>query len=210
VLAGAYDGLVPRSTGVVPPTSGFARPTNLIATRDVEKAKALLAEAGAEGLTLNLYALTDSTTQTIAQIIQANLAEAGITVDIQPVEDAAYWALGDKTAGEDYKSIELVLMNFAGGIDPTENLVWFRPEQIGVYNWSFFDSAEFETLFQSSMTEPDAEKRRAMFNRMEDLMEESGGFIFICFEPYLAIHDSNLVPVILADGHPDPVAFTKA
>jgi peptide/nickel transport system substrate-binding protein len=41
-------------------------------------------------------------------------------------------------------------------------------------------------------------------------MEESGGFIFICFEPYLAIHDSALVPVILADGHPDPVAFTKA
>ncbi|MEY4872179.1 MAG: hypothetical protein RLZZ563_1509 [Pseudomonadota bacterium] len=210
VLAGAYDGLVARSTGVVPPTSGFARPANLIATRDVEKAKALLAEAGAEGLTLNLYALTDSTTQTIAQIIQANLAEAGITVEIQPVDDAAYWALGDKTAGEDYKSIELVLMNFAGGIDPTENLVWFRPEQIGVYNWSFFDSAEFETLFQSSMTEADAEKRRTMFNRMEDLMEESGGFIFICFEPYLAIHDSNLVPVILADGHPDPVAFTKA
>jgi peptide/nickel transport system substrate-binding protein len=60
------------------------------------------------------------------------------------------------------------------------------------------------------MTEPDAEKRRTMFNRMEDLMEESGGFIFICFEPYLAIHDSALVPVILADGHPDPVAFTKA
>jgi peptide/nickel transport system substrate-binding protein len=210
VLAGAYDGLVQRSTGVVPPTSGFARPSNLIATRNVEKAKALLAEAGAEGLTLNLYALTDSTTQTIAQIIQANLAEAGITVDIQPVEDATYWALGDKMAGEEYKSIELVLMNFAGGIDPTENLVWFRPEQIGVYNWSFFDSAEYETLFQSSMTEPDAEKRRAMFNRMEDLMEDSGGFIFICFEPYLAIHDSALVPVILADGHPDPVAFTNA
>jgi peptide/nickel transport system substrate-binding protein len=210
VLDGAYDGLVQRSTGVVPPTSGFARPANLMATRDVEQAKALLAEAGAEGLELNLYALTDGTTQTIAQIIQANLAEAGITINIQPVEEAAYWALGDMTAGEGYKSIELVLMNFAGGIDPTENLVWFRPDQIGIYNWSFFDSLEYEALYQASTTEQDPEKRRAMFNQMEDLMEKSGGFIFICFEPYLAIHDSNLVPVILADGHPDPVGYRMA
>ena len=78
--------------------------------------------------------------QSTAQIIQSSLAEAGITVNIQPTEDAAYWALGDKTQGDGYKNIELVLMNFAGGIDPTENLVWFRPDQIGVYNWSFFDS----------------------------------------------------------------------
>jgi peptide/nickel transport system substrate-binding protein len=207
VLIGAYDGLVPRSTGVVPP-GPYSRASNLIATRDVEKAKALLAEAGAEGLTLNLVALTDGTSQAIAQIIQASLAEAGITVNIQPTEDAVYWSLGDKTAGDAYLSLELVLMNFAGGVDPTENLVWFRPDQIGVYNWSFFDSAEYEELYQASLLETDVEKRKTMFNRMEDLMEESGGFIFICFEPFVALHDTNLKPVILADGHPDPVRFT--
>ena len=210
VLLGAYDGLATRSTGVVPPTGPYARASNLIATRDVEKAKALLAEAGVTDLTLNLVALTDSTTQAIAQIIQANLAEAGITVEIQPAEEATYWAVGDKTAGEGYKSLELALMNFAGGIDPTENLVWFRPDQIGVYNWSFFDSPEFEALYQQGLTEQDEARRTAIFNRMEDLMEASGGFVFICFEPYIAIHDDTLVPVIMADGHPDPVMFTKA
>jgi peptide/nickel transport system substrate-binding protein len=210
VLDGAYDGLVERGTGVVPPTSGYARAANLIATRDVDKARALLAEAGVSDLTLNLYALTDGTSQAIAQIIQANLAEAGITINIQPVEEAAYWALGDKTAGEDYKTIELVLMNFASGIDPTENLTWFRPDQIGIYNWSFFDSPDFEAAFQSSLTETDPVRRKALFNAMEDMMEASGGFIFLCFEPYLAIHDSGLVPSILADGHPDPVMFRKA
>ena len=210
VLLGAYDGLVPRSAGVVQPGTRFARETNLIATRDVDKARALLAEAGAEGLTLNLISLTDGTSLAIAQIIQASLGEAGITVEIQPTEEAAYWALGDKTAGDAYLSLELVLMNFAGGIDPTENLVWFRPDQIGVYNWSFFDSPEYEELFQKSLTEPDDTARAAMFNRMEDLMEASGGFIFICFEPLVALHDANLIPVILADGHPDPAQFRLA
>jgi peptide/nickel transport system substrate-binding protein len=210
VLLGAYDGLVGRSAGVVQPGTKFARETNLIATRDVDKARALLSEAGADGITLNLVCLTDSTSLTIAQIVQASLGEAGITVEIQPTEEAAYWALGDKTAGDDYLNLELVLMNFAGGIDPTENLVWFRPDQIGVYNWSFFDSAEFEELYQKSLTEQDDTARAAMFNRMEDIMEESGCFVFICFEPLVAIHDSNLVPVILADGHPDPTQFTLA
>ena len=209
VLQGAYDGLTKRSAGVVQPGTAFAREKNHIATRDVEKAKALLAEAGVDGLSLKLLALTDSTTQAIAQIIQSNLAEAGITVEIQPTEDAAYWDLGDKTKSDAYKTLELVLMNFAGGIDPTENLVWFRPDQIGVYNWSFFDSKEFEDLYQQGVIEQDDAKRKAIFNRMEDLMEDSGCFIFICFEPYIAIHDDNLQPVILADGHPNPTMFRK-
>ena len=210
VLIGAYDGLVGRSAGVVQPGTKFARESNIIAARDVDKARALLAEAGAEGIMLNLVCQTDSTSLTIAQIVQASLGEAGITVEIQPTEEAAYWALGDKTVGEDYKSLELVLMNFAGGIDPTENLVWFRPDQIGVYNWSFFDSPEFEELYQKSLTEQEDTARATMFHRMEDLMELSGGFVFICFEPLVAIHDSNLIPVILADGHPDPTQFKKA
>ncbi|MBI1220020.1 MAG: peptide ABC transporter substrate-binding protein [Rhodobacteraceae bacterium] len=206
VIEGAYDGLTTRATGVV--QGKFARPANLIGKRDVAKAKALLAEAGVKDLTLQLYCTTDSVAQAIAQIIQASLAEAGITVQIQPTEDAAYWALGDKTKGDGYKSIELVLMNFAGGIDPTENLVWFRPDQIGVYNWSFFDSPEYEDLYQKSLAEQDEAKRTEMFHHMEDLMEQSGAFIFICFEPYLAIGNANLTPVILADGHPDPTRFT--
>ena len=70
--------------------------------------------------------------------------------------------------------------------------------------------AEFEALYQQGLTEQDEAKRKAIFNQMEDLMEASGDFIFICFEPYIAIHHSNIKPVIMADGHPDPVMFTKA
>lgn len=207
VITGAYNGLTQRSTGVVQP-GPFSRASNLYPSRDVEKARALLTEAGADGLTLQLVTMTDSTSQAVGQIIQASLGEAGITVELQPTEDAAYWALGDKTQGDTYKSLELVLMNFAGGIDPTENLVWFRPDQIGVYNWSFFDSPEYEDLYQKSLSETDPSKRKALFNQMEDLMENSGGFIFVCFEPFVALTDQNLKPMILADGHPDPSRFT--
>jgi hypothetical protein len=51
-------------------------------------------------------------------------------------------------------------MNFAGGVDPSENLTWFRPSQIGIYNWAQFDSPEFEKLYQQGMAETDAGKAR--------------------------------------------------
>ncbi len=69
---------------------------------------------------------------------------------------------------------------------------------------------ESGALYQKGLVEQDEAARKAIFNQMEDLMESSGRFIFICFEPYIALHDSTLKPVILADGQPDPVMFTKA
>lgn len=209
VIAGAYDGLVPRSTGVVQPGTPFTRAKNIIDKPDYEKAKALLAEAGVSDLKLNLATINDSRYMTACQVIQATMAEAGITIEIQPYDEGAYWVLGDKTQGDGYKNLELVLMAFAGGIDPSENLVWFRPDQIGVYNWSGFDSSEFEELYNKALSEGDPAKRKTMYNRMEDLMEESGGFIFICHEPFVAIHKTTIAPEILADGYPNPVGFKK-
>ena len=119
------------------------------------------------------------------------------------------WGVGDKTQGDGYKNLDLALMDFAGGVDPSENLVWFRPDQIGVYNWSGFDSPEFEADYQQLVAEPDEAKRIALSNRMEDLMEESGGFVFICHQPLIAIHRPSFEPVIYPDGHPNPVLFKK-
>jgi len=209
VIAGTYEGLVPRSTGVVQPGTAFTRAKNIIDKPDYEKAKALLAEAGVSDLKLNLATLNDSRYMTAAQVMQATMAQAGIMIEIQPYDEGAYWVLGDKTQGDGYKSLELVLMAFAGGIDPSENLVWFRPDQIGVYNWSAFNSPEFEELYNKALSEADQAKRKTMYNRMEDLMEESGGFIFICHEPFVAIHKNTFEPEILADGYPNPVGFKK-
>jgi peptide/nickel transport system substrate-binding protein len=209
ILTGVYDDLTQRSTGVVQPGTKFARAKNLIEAADYEKANALLAEARVSDLSLTLTVMNDSIRTATAQIIQASLEQAGIKVEIQPYDEAAFWGVGDKTQGEGYKNIDLALMDFAGGVDPSENLVWFRPGQIGAYNWSGFDSAEFETSYQQLVAEMDPAKRIALSNRMEDLMEQSGGFVFICHQPLVVIHKANFEPVIYPDGHPNPVLFKK-
>ena len=209
IMEGSYSGLAVPATGVVPPALVGHREAILYPV-DAAKAQALLDEAGASGLTLQLAAQNDKTSQLTCQIIQALLGAVGITVDISTYDDGVYWTLGDKSSGETWKTLDLVLMNFAGGVDPSENLTWFRPSQIGVYNWSQFDSPEFESLYQEGIAETDQEKRGVIYRKMQDLMEESGGFVFITHETFAAVAREGLSPCILADGYLDLTRFAKA
>lgn len=61
---------------------------------DLAKAKALLAEAGhAEGFTLKVVSANSSSQLAIMEIIQAQLARAGIKIDLQVVDNATYHSL---------------------------------------------------------------------------------------------------------------------
>ncbi|MCZ4283066.1 ABC transporter substrate-binding protein [Kiloniella laminariae] len=206
VLAGAYNNLVERSAGVVQPGTKSSRAENKINKVDYDKARSLLDEAGASDLMVKLSVLNTTTDMAIAQIVQATMTQAGITVEIEPYDEGVYWTLGDQASGDGWKEQEMILMAFNGGLDPAENLTWFRPEQIGVWNWSRYNSPEFESLYQQGLVETDVEKRATIYHKMEMMMEESGGFIFITHEPLVAVHRSNIAPVILADNQLVPAA----
>ena len=66
-------------------------PEDYFVERDVEKAKSLLAEAGyADGLELNIYVSSSNRgRQDMAEVLQAQCAEAGITLNIQVLEGGA-------------------------------------------------------------------------------------------------------------------------
>lgn len=209
IMQGSYSGLAKAATGVVPPGMTGHRDA-ILYPADLEKAQALLAEAGVSDMTIELACLNDKTSQLTCQIVQALLGQIGITVDIKALDEGVYWTLGDKTSGETWKTLDIVLMNFAGGVDPSENLTWFRPSQIGIYNWSQFDSPEFEKLYQEGMAETDQAKRDVIYKKMQDLMEESGGFVFITHETFAAVARGGLKPSIMADGYLDVTRFAKA
>jgi peptide/nickel transport system substrate-binding protein len=59
--------------------------------RDVAKAKELLAAAGyADGATIDLYYGSNSVRDIVAAKLQSDLAEAGITVNLKPLEQSVY------------------------------------------------------------------------------------------------------------------------
>jgi peptide/nickel transport system substrate-binding protein len=78
---------------------------------------------------------------------------------------------------------------------------WFTPEQIGVWNWERFNSAEFGDLHDRAIIETDPAKRHDMYVRMQELMEESGAYVFLTHELNAAIYRDHLVPGLLPDGN---------
>ena len=77
-------------TSFLPPTSEFYTDNVEKYDQDIEKAKALLKEAGAEGLKVELtYSGSDSAQATQAAMIQEQLAAVGITCSLNGMDSTA-------------------------------------------------------------------------------------------------------------------------
>lgn len=68
---------------------------------DPDRARELLAEAGVEGLTLDLYTTNVAANLEMSQIIQQNLADVGITVEIHAYEWGTFIEEVDREGGVD-------------------------------------------------------------------------------------------------------------
>ena len=205
ILAGAYFGVPSRASGLVAPglighTGAEPQP------RDVDGARALLEAAGVSDLNLEVDLLNTAEYVTAAQIIQANLAEIGINLQINQLDSGTYW----NTADEKQEALELTLSSYTSPPDPSWSTQWFLRDQKGVWNWSWLDSEEFDNLHFAALKETDSEKRASMYNRMQEVMDESGGFLWIMHPPSVILYRDNIVPGLYPNGGLKLSAFQPA
>jgi peptide/nickel transport system substrate-binding protein len=144
--------------------------------------------------------LNNTDVVTVAQVVQANLADVGIKLEIKPYESGTFSSLGAEAKGADWKDIQLYHQKWGLPPDPANMMQWFLPEQIGVWNWERFNSAEFAELHGRALVELDPDKRHDMYVRMQDLMEQSGAYVFLTHELTAAIYRDHLDPGLLPDG----------
>lgn len=145
-------------------------------TRDVDAAKAHLAAAGyADGLTLPLLVSQGeyATSVAEAQSVQAQLAEAGITVDLEVTDIDTYvqrWLAADFTTA--------IALN--GG----------RPDPDGMYGRYFtstgnlnkvagFSSPELDELFAKGKSTSDVEARKAIYAQISKYLEDNAVWIWL-------------------------------
>ena len=83
-------------------------------------------------------------------------------------------------------------MRYGTNPDPYEACQWFRREQIGVWNWERWSDDEFEDLYQKALGEVDTAKRNAMYVRMQEIMEDTGAYVWISHEPETYVHRANI------------------
>ena len=195
ILEASYFGAAEPSTGIIAPGLVGNRASGLVAAEaNIEKAMTLLAESGESNVMLTLDILNKTTYTTTAQVIQAMLAQIGITLEINLLESGAFWASGDND------DLQLVLNRYSMAPDPSYATAWFTTEQAGIWNWERFRNEEFDSIHAAASQETDNAKRSSMYQRAQDLMEESGAYRFITHEATPVIYSSRVAPALRPDG----------
>ena len=175
-----------------------------------DEARALLAEAGVSGLELELKTLNEAYRVTAAQIVQANLADVGITLTITPVDSGPFWNLGLESKGEDWKTLELWWMRYRTSPEPSDSVQWFVKSQVGVWNWERWSDQEFEDLWAKGLAETDTAKRSEIYLRMQEIMEDTGAYVWITHDPLSYVHSDKIVPDFDSGGEVLVERFRKA
>ncbi len=201
VVDAAYFGAAATSTGIIAPGLPGHRAANLY-NYDPDRARDILAQEGATDLFVTLDILNQSERLTAAQVIQANLADVGITCEIKQNDSGTFWTLGDENSGDYWQRLQLTLNRFSMEPDPSWATVWFTPEQVGVWNWERFDNAEYAELHARGLITRDLAERDRIYKRMQDLMEESGQYVFLTHEVTGVLHRDNVEPGLKPNGEP--------
>lgn len=154
----AFNGEFLADNQMIPPSSPFYSKAHPVPSRNVAKAKELIAKMGMTRVPLELTyenALADGR---VAQIIQSMAAEAGFDVKLQPLETAS--------AIERYLNgnFEAYIGNWSGRADPDPTLVSFFATT-GSQNVNKFSNKELDTLLMQARAESDEAKRKALYEK---------------------------------------------
>lgn len=126
---------------------------------NIAKAKELLAEAGyADGFTTSITTSGDARKR-IAEIIQANLMEAGITAEINMLEWGTFIDMAMK--GEH----ETLILGWTSNPDPDATLTpLYYSGNIGGFNFSRINDEKLDNLIITAREELDLDTRKEIYN----------------------------------------------
>ena len=170
--------------------------------RDIDAAKALLQEAGVSSLDLSFTYTEEAGSKIVAQIVQENLAEVGITVSLNLLDSGTYYTLG-----ESLRERELFYVGFVTQPDPSWSFVWFTCNQIDVWNWQYWCGTEFDRLHFAALKEPDEAKRNEMYIEMQKLWDAQANVVWTSFPTNYYGHRTGIEPAVTPHGRFVPHAF---
>jgi peptide/nickel transport system substrate-binding protein len=147
----------------VSPTNAYYNARLPVRSRDVAKAKQLLREAGQPNLTFTLIVPPERDRQEAAQIIQAMLAEAGITMTLHTQENVTMLTNGRKGDFEAYFTF------WSGRPDPDGN-VFTHNTCKGAQNDSHYCNADVDALLTKARQVPEPAERKKLYDRATEIL----------------------------------------
>lgn len=153
---------------------------DLVPLYDLEKAKALMAEAGhADGFKISMIAPNNRYVNDyrIAEAVKAMLARINIDVELKTMPVAQYWPEFDKCAGD------MLMIGWHADTEDTANFSEFltmtRNEETGrgQYNCGHYSNPELDQLIEAANVETDGAKREVMLQKAEKMLYDDAAFV---------------------------------
>jgi peptide/nickel transport system substrate-binding protein len=170
----------------VSPTHPYYQKAFPIQPRNVEKAKALLKEAGvALPVTVDYMVTKGAENEAVAQVIQSMAAEAGFDLKIRVIEFAT--SFKQAQAGE----FQVFQINWSGRIDPDGNSYVFMhtkaPQNDGGYS-----NPEADKLMDDGRLVSDPAQRKAIYEKLTKILLEEEPIIYLYHRKLLFAHTTKL------------------
>jgi peptide/nickel transport system substrate-binding protein len=180
-------GKAEQARGPVPSNFVGFNPDTPQYTYDPDKAKALLAEAGYAdgGFTIPYtYETGYFWKRPLGELFQANMADLGITVDIQELSPSAWADLlsNPETANHAFGLVwwptlktpyDYMFSLFATGAQGTAG-----------YNWGYYSNPELDALLDEAAADPDEASRMALYAKAQDLLVDDAPALYVYEKHY--------------------------
>ena len=175
IVKGVWLGVGVPANGPISPSSWAYDDSIKPVQRDLDKARAKLAEAGMPGgfsFSFNL----DNTPISVqeAEVVKAQLAEAGITMNVNVIDGARLLAEGNA------KNFDMSTYQWSGRPDPDGNTYQFFHTTPGTsLNWSGFSNPRADEILEKTRQVSDHAERKQLYSQLIQVLREEVPAIFI-------------------------------
>ena len=140
---------------------------------DVDQAQALFDESGvADQPVVILVDQADSAYALIAQVIQSELAEVGVTATIETVASSEYFG---RLAAKDF---DIAMTYFSASLDPALTYNLLGQSQSG-FNFTGYQSPTLDAMLEKFTFSTDQDARKAVYPDLVEAFQEESPFIFV-------------------------------
>ncbi|HKS20015.1 MAG TPA: ABC transporter substrate-binding protein, partial [Bradyrhizobium sp.] len=176
------------------PGNQWSAPTNQyyiqkfpIQPRNVEKAKALLKEAGvATPITLELMVPNQPDVKQVAEVLQAMGAEAGFDLKIRLTEFTT--SLDEAVKG----NFQIYLIGWSGRVDADQNVINHLGCGAAPFNWGKYCNATAQAGLDEARTVSEPAKRKAAYEKALTQIEADKPLIYLYHQHWVFAYSAKL------------------
>jgi peptide/nickel transport system substrate-binding protein len=183
----AWEGQFTPGCTPISPRSPFYDKGRRCLTRDIAKAKQLLAAAGlAGGYAFELTVTNDPQQRRVGEIIQGMAQEAGFNITLRPMEFASM------LKADDSGQLQALVVGWSGRVDPDGNIHQFHTCGGSLNTTGACDKA-IDDLLNKAREVSDQAQRTALYKEAIDKMVlERRNLLYLYHQNYIVAYPKNL------------------